>query len=467
MIDGPARILLIHPPAMVDLKVQKNLMYPPMGIAFLAAVVREAGHEVKLFDGNVEEDFFEDLHRTLSTYKPNVVGISFTSLLADSAEITAKFVRERCPDVVLIAGGYHSTVMPSEIAAIEAFDFVVVGEGEQTFVELLDALRKPASHFETIKGLAFRKNGEVIHTETRPLIDDIDTLPMPAYDLLPVGRYRSLVSTRKPYLTFIRSRGCPFRCTFCGVQKMFGRRYRCQSPQKTMSEIDKLVELFGVREILFKDSDFIINRGNVEELCRLMIQRGHDLIWSCNARVDVVNEHILGLMKQAGCTMVTYGVESGDERVLEYLKKDITVEQVHQAVASTKKVGLKCTVNIIFGCPHETSESVETTMRLVEDLDPDYCNFAYLTAFPGSDLYEDAMAQGWFSEEKAASYGYEDLKVNATDMSDAELAGLLGRAFRRFYFRPRYIVKRIRHMTWADFMNNVRGVCAIVKGYGK
>lgn len=462
-MEKKARILFIHPPATTGLKIQKGLRYPPLGIAFLSAVVRKSGAEVRIFDGNVERNPFRVLQKLLKEYAPDVAGISFTSMLAESAHYTAELIKKAYPRITVIAGGYHPTVMPLDVMKDDNFDFVVTGEGERTFTEWLEQYESKNPDYGQVKGLLFRKEGEVIQTPQRELIPDIDSLPFPAYDLLPIGRYSSLVSTRNPYVTFIRSRGCPFRCTFCGVQRMFGHRYRCNSPERTISDIDTLVRDFGVKEILFKDSDFLIDIKNVERLCELLIERKYDLIWSCNARVDVVNEKVLGLMKKAGCKMITYGVESGNQEILNRLKKGITPDQAINAVRLTKKAGIQTTVNLIFGGPGETRGTIGETLRFIKLLDPDYGNFAYLTAFPGSALYDEALRNNWFIDGKPNSFGYESLRLNATGMSSKELAGALKHATRYFYLRPEYILKRLRHMTFTDFKNNLKGLCAILR----
>jgi len=463
MIMQKSKILFIHPPSDVKLKIHKGLKYPPMGIAFISAVVREQGHSVRIFDGNVEKYPFEKLRQILAEFRPDVVGIGFTSLLAHSAYNTAEFVKKNVSQpVTVLAGGYHPTVMCDEVIKDKNFDYVFVGEAEQTILEWLQMFEAGKDEFKKIKGLVFRKGNEIIHTERRELIADLDNLTIPAYDLLLVNHYSSMISTRKPYVTFIRSRGCPFKCTFCGVQSMFGHKYRCQSPEKTVSEIDTLVNQFNVKEILFKDSEFLIDRKNVAEFCKLMIAKKYDLIWSCNARVDMVDEEILTLMKKAGCKMVTYGVESGNQEILYRLKKNFKINKAREAIKMTKKVGMKCIANFMFGNPGETRTNVEETIKFMREVNPDFINCAYLTAFPGSKLYEQALSENWFIDGKPVSYGYEDLKLNATEMSLEELSQVLKYAIKKFYFRPRYILKRMMNLNSAEIKNNIKGFWAII-----
>lgn len=463
MTNQEIKILLIQPPTNINLKIESGLKYPPMGIAFLAAAIRDQGYSVKIFDANVEKNPFDQLLIILNKYQPQVVGLSFTSLLANSAHHTAELIKKHNPNITILAGGYHPTVMPLEVIKDPNFDFVFIGEGEQSLFEWLEQYKNQQTNFNQIKGLVFRLNDKIIQTEPRELIANLDDIPFPAYNLLPIDKYSSLASTRKPYVTFIRSRGCPFRCLFCGVQKMFGRRYRCQSPAKTISEIDILVRDFGIKEINFKDSDFLIDKTNVIEFCRLLITRKYDLIWTCNARVDMINEEILKLMQQAGCRLITYGVESGSQEILNNLKKDISLSQTEQAIQLTKKIGIRCALDIILGGIGETQATFKQTLSFIKKLNPDYVAFTYLTAFPGSELYAEALKNNWFIGGQTDNYSYENLQLNATRLSDAELAKIYKQALKSFYLRPSYIVSRIKHLTFSDIKNNFIGLWSVLK----
>ncbi|MDD5130542.1 MAG: radical SAM protein [Candidatus Omnitrophica bacterium] len=459
------KILFIHPPANTGLKIQKGLKYPPLGIAFLAAACLEKNHNVRIFDANAEKNPFPALELLIRGFRPEIAGISFTSLLSDSAHHCARFIKKISPETMIVAGGYHPSALPLDVMQNSNFDALVYGEGEVTFPELLETYQSADKNLSLIKGLVFRKNGQVIVNPARELIPNLDTLAFPAYHLLPISRYSSLVSTRFPYVTFIRSRGCPFNCIFCGVQKMFGKKYRVQSPLKTIAEIEKLVKEFKIREILFKDSDFLIDKNNVRQLCQLLIEKKFDLIWSCNGRVDSIDEKTALLMKQAGCRLITYGVESGNQEILNNLRKDFTLEQIIRAIAITKQAGIQVTINIILGCPQETKETVRQTMAFVKKLDPDYLNCAYLTAFPGSCLYDEALMNNWFIDGKPGSFAYEELRLNATKMPAKELSVLIKKATRSFYLRPAYIAKRLKHLSLAEFKNNLKGLWAIIKNY--
>lgn len=451
MKNNKQKVLLIHPPKIG----QNNHKYPPMGITMLASTLRNKGMECFLYDANVEKgDHYKNISELITHENIDTVGLSFTSNLAKSAYNFADWLKQRFPMIPIVAGGYHPTVMSNECAGYPSIDYVVVGEGETTFPLLLERTHENGVP-EDIEGLCFEHNGEIKNTGCRPLISNVDDVPFPAYDLLEINKYSSPSSTRKPFVTFIRSRGCPFKCTFCGVDAIFTHKFRCQSPERTLEEILFLIKQFKVREILFKDSDFLIRRKNVVGLCELLINKQLDLIWSCNARVDKVDKDILKLMKRAGCNQITFGIESGSQRMLDALKKDFTVEHAIKGVRAAKEQGIDCVGNFIIGTPGEDYESINETIQLVKKLDLDYASFHFLTAFPGSPLYEQAVKQGWLLDGRQTDY--ESCNMNASKLSEAELKKAMRTMIRSFYLQPSYILNRLKRITPAEIRNNFVG----------
>ncbi|MAF13890.1 MAG: hypothetical protein CMI53_03285 [Parcubacteria group bacterium] len=459
------KILFIHPPTTVSYRIVGKLKYPPIGITALASVVRDNGYQVKLFDGNVEKDPIKNIKKVLLEFKPEVVCLSYTSLLVDGATDVADIVKSINPNTIVICGGYHSTVRPHEVIQNKNYDFVVVGEGEITMIELLKQFEAGDSDYSKIKGILYHEGDKLIRTEFRQLMPEVDSLPFPAYDLLDLDKYSSLASTRKPYVTYIRSRGCPFNCNFCGVRSMFGRKYRSESPEKTIENLDTLVRDYNVKEINFKDSDFLINRRNVADLCRLMIAKNYDFVWTCNSRVDRVDDEILDLMSRAGCSLITFGVESGSQEILDNLNKDAKIEQAVEAMRLTKKYKIKSAVDMILGGIGETTETLDETLKFLRDIDPDYASFTYLTAFPGSDLYGQAIENDWFIDKNDINdYGYEKLQINATKMTDKELSKAYRKAVTSFYFRPKYIFKRLMNLNFSELKNSISGLFIVLRG---
>lgn len=439
-----------------------------MGIMFLASALRQHGYELFILDGDIEKKPFEKLEETLKKGDFAVAGLSFTSMTSHGAFEFAKAIKKFNPEITVIAGGYHPTVMIKETLADPNFDFLVYGEGEITLPILLDLINgksKEGVSLESIQGIAFKKDGQIVVNSPRLPISNLDTVPLPSYDLIDIGGYSSPSSTRKPYTTYIRSRGCPFFCNFCGVQRMFTRQYRCESPQKTIENIDYLVRKFKIREILFKDSEFVINKKSVMDFCDLLAERKYDLIWGCNARVDTVSMELLQKMKTAGCSQITYGVESGDQKILNDIGKRITLDQARAAVRMTKKVGIKCVTNFILGHIGETKETIQKTIDFAKELDADYTVFGSLMAFPGSEIYDKSISNNWFLNGTPRAFTYDELRLSATNMSNRELDDFKRKALFSFYFRPKYIFRRIikSFTSLAELKNNFVGLGAVVR----
>lgn len=447
------KILLIQPPQISEKGVLYQMRYPPMGIITLAGALRGQNIEPYVIDTYIEKNNpNEEIFGLIEQEDIKIVGLSFTTLLAQGAYYIAEKIKERCPDVKIIAGGYHPTVMPDEVTNNPYIDYVVVGEGEITLSMLIKSIYGDKD-INSVDGIYYKKSGRILTTSPRSLIENIDQILFPAYDLLDFQNYSSLSNIKSPFVTMIRSRGCPFRCIFCGVESIFTRRYRCQSPQRSMDEILYLVEHFGVREILFKDSEFLIIRNNVKELCRLLIEKNLDLVWSCSARVDRIDKEIATLMKRAGCRQITFGIESGSQEMLDALKKDFTVEQVINAVNTVREQKISCVGGFIIGAPGENQKTLSETADLIKKLDFDYASFQFLTAFPGSLLYKTAKENNWFIND-SSFFGYEKANINASAMSEEELEQAMKKMIRLFYFRPSYICKRLLKTSPRDIYNN-------------
>lgn len=453
------KILLIQPPV-----AEKNItsfMYPPMGLISLAAVVREAGHIVKIHDCNLYNQSFAQADQKINEWQPDLVGITAMTVNINHGLELAKKVKQKNKKIIVVVGGVHATVAPKDVLKDKHVDFIVIGEGERSFVNFLKAL-KNNDDLRKIKGIGFKKGNRLIINEREPLIDNLSELPIPAYDLLEFQKYRAPYTSRHPFMSMIRSRGCPYLCTFCGVQSVFAHKYRCQSPERTLEEIRYLVENYGVKELSFKDSEFTLDNKNVEGLCDLLIRAKFDLTWNCNGRVNNVNLKVLKKMKKAGCVGLTYGVESGDMDILKNLKKAITLDQVRRAIKMTKQAGLKTVTNFMIGNPGDTKETIEKTIAFAVELDTDYTYFGFTTPFPGTELREQAIKNKWLIRKELDAVKYEDLTMNATSLPNEKLKEYLNEAYRKFYFRPLYILRRLTKINKDEIQNSINGLKSIL-----
>ena len=455
------KILLIHPKREDDLF--EDIKLPPLGLAYLAAVLRQAGHVVRILDANVERDAFRAIRDRIEDVRPDIVGISVVSQLFRTSMKIAALAKEARPGVTVILGGSHPTVFPEAVAAEPNVDYVVHGEGEDTIVELAAALER-GDGVRGILGIAYRDGGRVNVHPPRPLIQDLDRLPFPAYDLLPVGRYVLPQATRTPFMEMITSRGCAYRCVFCDARVVMGEKYRFHSPERTLAEIGYLIRLFGVREIIFKDSEFVQNRARTERLCELLAEARLPVRWICNGRVGKIDAALMKKMKDAGCELVMFGVESGDQDILNRLKKGFVLAQVRKTFRDAAEAGLKTSANFMIGNPGESAADVRKSIRLARDIGAGFAYFEYLFPYPGTGLYRTALAEGWIPKDfDPSTVPAFQSPMNATLMDARELSRLLRRAYRSFYFRPRIIFGRIWTLNPVIWRNNVKSALRILR----
>ncbi|MFP4052826.1 MAG: B12-binding domain-containing radical SAM protein [Phycisphaerae bacterium] len=457
------RVVLVNPPWVVH--NPRNIwrtvasVMPPLGLAWLAAALRRAGHQVTILDAHAEQLSPAEAARALARQQPpDLLGLTATTpLIAPAMEIAAT-LRRQWPATRIVFGGVHPTVLPGEVLACEAVDAVVRGEGERTLVELADG-RPP----ETIDGLSFRAGGQVVHNPDRELIADLDSLGMPAWDLLPVHLYRPAAGAarRLPAVSVLATRGCPGRCTFC--YRIFGQRLRCRSGQAVAEEVALLQDRYGIREVCFYDDTFTAVRREVRAFCDAVEQMELDLTWSCFSRVDTFDANLFGRMKAVGCHQVMYGVESGSRAVLESIRKSQDVGQVRDVVRATQKLGLEVRAAFMLGNPGETEQSLRETIRFALELDPDLALFNVATPYPGTEMFAHAEAGGHLRTRDWRKY---DLSMPVMDLPTVPAETVVKyyrKAHRRFFLRPRYILKRLRRLRGReDFVSALRGLKTVL-----
>ena len=453
------RILLVQPK--LEHGFFDDIKLPPLGLAYVAAVLRREGHEVRILDCILRHDQFGSVRDAVAEFRPGMVGIGATSSLFRTAVRIAEMTKAVNPGTRTVLGGVHPSILPEDVCREAAVDFAVQGEGETTAPALAAAL-DGGSAPDDLPGIAFARDGRVVVNPTPPLVDDLDSLPVPAYDLLPIRSYTSLQISKHPFASMITSRGCPYRCVFCSARTTMGGRYRRNSPRRTVDEISGLVDRFGVREVLFKDSEFTFDAARVEEFCDQLLGERFRVRWTCNGRIGNPSLSLLQKMRAAGCRQVEYGVESGDEEILKAIDKRITVDQVKETFALTRKAGIRSIANFMIGNPGETRESVEKSLRLAKEIRADYCDFSFATAFPGTRLYDLAREKGWLLENyDPSNVRLDQCTMNATRMTTDELRGLLKSAFRRFYLRPSYILRRMATLQPFEWRMNTLGMLRI------
>lgn len=446
-------ILFINPPTSQKERYGKlkdiGTLQPSLGIGYMAAVTEERGHGVKVIDSEAMKYDYRDIRRLIEEFKPDVIGMQTYCTNLSRCYKVAEIAKELDKDIKIVFGGAQSTLFPEEVIKDKNVDFIVHGEGERTFIDLLDALIKKDS-FKNIKGLVWKNKGKIIKNEPQDLIKDINKLPFPARHLFPMEKYHSSANLRgKKTLNIMTSRGCPFRCTYCSGHRTFGKTHRFNSTEKVIEEINSLIDDYNGDSIQFYDETFTANRKRVIELCDALIEnnkkRKKKIEWSCFTRVNLVDEKLLKKMKEAGCYLIFYGFESGVQRLLDLIKKDITLEQQKKAVELTHKVGIGVWGSFMLALPTETIEESWKTINWAITLDIDYVQFPITTPFPGTELYQICKKNGKILTEDWNHFSeWEEVVYVPKGRSVKEIKQTVKQAYRNFYLRPRFILKK----TW-------------------
>jgi radical SAM superfamily enzyme YgiQ (UPF0313 family) len=436
---------------------------PPLGLAYLAAAVRDR-HEVRIVDAEVLGWTERELLDEVARWSPQVVGLTVVTPALPRVLSICRALKAKNPSVITVLGGPYPSACPIETLECEAVDVAVAGEGEQTFLELLDALEGGRALSE-IPGLAFRGAAGPVATPPRERIRDLDAVPLPARDLLPIERYRPspLHYRAQPALSVVCGRGCPWRCTFCSCAKVFRGKFTVRTPAGVAAEVRHLVDRYGAREILFWDDTFGLTREWTLELCDLLRPIG--VGWSAWMRVDLVEPDVLAHMAQSGCWHVSYGVESGNQAVLDGIRKGFRVEDVKRAFRWTREAGIEARGTFILGLPGDTWDTMMETVELAVDAGADYAQFQYLTPYPGTELWDDLARHGERLTSDPARHTIWFPVFVPRGITEEQLRAAHRHAHRRFYLRPRYVLDRLlRLRSMADVGRHVRGAMSVL-GY--
>lgn len=432
--------------------------WQPLGTLYVASSLLKAGHDVRFLNGAFMTH--DRILRSISEYRPAFVGIYSTTFGWKKAVMTARDIKEILDDVFIAVGGPYPTAVKDKcLMDSERVDAVVTGEGEITVVEVLDRLSNGGG-LNGVRGVIFREGDRIIKNPERPLITDLDSIPFPARELLnDADRYIPPPATyrRRPVAVMITSRGCNRRCLFCfqiDKERKSGIRYR--SIENVMKEIDLCLSQ-GYREIKFIDDTLAADYERAMNLALEIKARRLDFAWFASACVNQVDKPLLRAFKEAGCWAILLGAESGVQKNLNAIRKGITLEQTRMAVKTAKDAGLKVFTPFIFGIPGETYEDALKTIEFACELDPDVANFHCLTPFPGTELHDNIEKYGSMSDD-LTDFTYQGAAFIPHTMTKEDIVRLRQIAFRRFYSRPRFILRRIFGL------RNINDLRATLKG---
>jgi anaerobic magnesium-protoporphyrin IX monomethyl ester cyclase len=460
-------ILLIRPPyrdlyQLIKGKTKEVHIVPPLGLLYVAGALEKAGHRVEILDGEVEQIPMAEVAKEAVSRKPDLIGTGATSVDFHLAEKFAREVKGQT-DIPIVLGGPHATVMPEEVLAKSPwFDFLVRGEGEETVVELAELLTSRPGEGETgskqfglekISGLSYRKNGQAVHNADRSLSHFGEGHPWPARHLLKLENYKFPVPRKgmRPMSVMQAARGCPYGCLYC--YKMFGTRTRQRPVEDVLNELEHVVRELGCEWVTFVDDTFTLNPQRVIELCEGILERKLRFNWLCLARADTVSRPMVQAMKAAGCTMISIGVESGNDEILKAVGKGESREDFRQAFAVLREAGLEARGSFILGLPGETVETLRASIRFAQELDMDRAFFNVATPYPRTrlwDLADQGAGMRFTTRDFGAFTRWGNAVIELPGLSATDLKHFQRQAMAAFYCQPRVIARHLKEYLQGD-----------------
>ncbi|MFQ5835152.1 MAG: B12-binding domain-containing radical SAM protein [bacterium] len=460
---------------MVDVHAEE-----PLGLLYLAAYLREHNKDVEILDAyqgmpsvSDSDGFFKsglsdkEIERKINEYSPDLVGITcMFSIFSKGAHDIARIVKRVSKDILVVFGGVHSSSFTDLVLSDENVDMVVMGEGEETLLEIVKRLdaKKPLTG---IQGTTYKEDGQIVFHSHKPLIQDIDSLPLPAWDLLDMDiylndAYRNRFSMTPPRLNVITSRGCPFNCVYCGIHTVWRNKYRPRTPNKVGEELEYLKKNYGIGEVAFMDDNLTFHEERIGEICDEIIRRKLNIRWCTPNGVAIwtLKKSLLDKMKKSGCYKLTFGIETGSRKTQKFIRKSqIDLEKSKEVIKYCNKIGLWTHSAFIIGFINETKADIEETIEYATSTDLDIASFFIATPFPGTDLFKIYQEEGLIPRvDNATALKWNALQWRAMCdtkfFTKGELVAMLGEAYRRFYISriPKFLnpLRLLRKCTDVD-----------------
>ena len=420
-----------------------STQWPPVSLAYLAAIARQDGHKAMIYDCPAQEIILSDLVNQLTTTAPELILLSVSTPSFRYDMKVAKVVKEALPETSIGLFGVHATALDKEILEVNSFvDFIIRNEPERSFGELLKT-QSEGLDLSDLPGMTFLQKNEIKRNPDRPFIDDLDSLPFPAWDLVNSDNYL-LPFSGKRFLCLTPSRGCPYRCTFCTGHQYYGRKLRLRSVESIVREVVHDRNKYGVDDFFIWTETFTLKRDFVNALCLAIMTECPGISWTCNSRTDTVDPELLGQMARAGCWMISFGIESSDRNVLDRARKKMDIEKVHKAVRAAKNAGIITLGHFIFGLPGETRETIKRTSAFARFLPLDFVQFYTAAPFAGSELYDQGLKEGWLSAGQYDFIAQDRATLALPGLSRETVDKARLRATIAFYANPRRILFLIR-----------------------
>ncbi len=472
------KTLLINPPFFLEDRYGKKLKYfgalsDPLGLAYLAANLELHNYPVKILDCPALKISVANIPQELAKDNYDIVGINMLTPMYSKAKRSAEIVKKNYPQIKVIVGGAHATALPEDILKeVEAIDYVCIGEGEKTLVEFIQFI-EGKKQIDQVAGLAYRRNGQIVLTRPREFEKILDNFPSPARHLLPVKKYNFTASRTRSQSyapTIMVARGCPFNCSYCSHP--FGRIFRHHSKERIIQEIESLINNYGASEFNIEADSLCVNRSFILSLCQEIIDKGlnQKIRWTCENRVDLVDEELLTKMRQAGCWQISYGVESGVQRLLDLINKGEKLEDMERVFALTKKIGITIRGFFMLGLPTETHQESLQTIEFAKKLDPLWAQFTITIPYPGTPMFKLLKEAGeirtfnWDYYNTWGGWTENEIPYLPKGRSLKELKSLQKKAMVFFYLRPRVFLKFVKTInSWAVFKKYLIGFLTLLK----
>ena len=437
------KVTFLNPPQTNSKYKFLGVVAPSLGIGYMAAVLEKNGYDVDVLDASALELTYDEIGEDILKRNPDIVSISALTPTIGVALDSADKIKQVKPDTIVVLGGYHPTFEYESVLEEPSVDVVVRGEGEYTFLDLVRTVEN-GGDLADVQGLAFHdeNNFSLVVTPDRPIIEDLDELPFPAFHLFPMEKYRILNITTN-VATIITTRGCPMQCSFCSSAALHGHHLRRRSPENVCDEIEVRLNEQNIDTIAFMDDTFTLNKKFVSDFCAEIKRRNLKFWWGCTSRVDTLDEELLQLMKDSGCITIFIGVESADQQMLEKMNKNITVSKTEKAFKLARKVGIRTIASCVIGMPEDTKESMKKTIDFVKSLNPNYALYSLATPYPGTRFYNETFKKNLIQIKDWSKYTLIDPVLETTDCSSKELRSIQKKAFLKFYLRPGYLIRQV------------------------
>lgn len=418
----------------------------PISLAYISSILKKEGYEVELIDDIAEYSMHNKtkINEVLEKFQPDlaIINTSMPSVLTEDM-FAAKAIKQKYPNAVVAMIGVAPTLISSEILNAGSVDICIRNEPEMISKELLARIAAGKS-WKDVKGISFVKDKKIIINQDAPTVD-INALPMPDFDSLPLDAYRTPIDRKKQVLIDV-SRGCPYKCIYCTGTKFYGHNFRHRNPESVLDEIEHVKKL-GVRKILFWADTFTFNKKFVIDLCKGMVERGleNEMSWVVNSRVNTIDPKMLKHMDDANCFLVAFGVESGNQEILDYVNKGITLEQTRNAFKWVKETNIESAAHVVFGlAPFETEKTIKKTLDFINEIKPNYANFHIATPYPGTELYARYDREGYIINKEYTRLESPKANISLPHLSNTDLEHWRDKAFFDFYVTPRIAIQELK-----------------------